>query len=80
MADPFDIFRRNKPAVQSTVVTGYTVPTETAVAAAHTHISEDVCPQCREKMQVAYGADNMRFYFCAQHGIAQPIPVTGAVS
>ena len=80
MADPFDIFRRNKPAVQSTVATGYTVPTETAVAAAHTHISEDVCPQCREKMQVAYGADNLRFYFCALHGIAQPIPVTGAVS
>lgn len=80
MADPFDIFRRNKPAVQSTVATGYTVPTETAVAAAHTHISEDVCPQCREKMQVAYGADNLRFYFCTQHGIAQPIPVTGAVS
>ena len=80
MADPFDIFRRNKPAVQSTVSTGYTVPTETAVAAAHTHISEDVCPQCREKMQVAYGADNLRFYFCARHGIAQPIPVTGAVS
>ena len=80
MADPFDIFRRNKPAVQSTVATGYTVPTETAVAAAHTHISEDVCPQCREKMQVAYGADNLRFYFCVQHGIAQPIPVTGAVS
>jgi hypothetical protein len=31
-------------------------------------------------MQVAYGADNLAFYFCAQHGIAQPVPVNGVAS
>ena len=83
MSDPFAIFRMsnsNAAARGHTAVAAHADDLSFRAVASHTHVTEDICPQCRCKMQVAYGADNLAFYFCAQHGIAQPVPVNGVAS